>query len=75
VTMYQVEVIREQRKFFYVENSTREAARLDAEELIDSPDAGPWQLDDDDIIMVAARVPSGETFWTGGPHGDWKTAT
>jgi hypothetical protein len=75
VTVYRVDVTREYALTFYVEQTTLEAAKIDAAELVDGEfDRSDWTPGDLDISLRAARVPTDEPFWTGGPHGYWKDA-
>lgn len=57
---------------YWVENSTLEAARIDAENLVDSPGVPAWDASSDEIELTRMVPRKGQQFWTGGPHGCWK---
>jgi hypothetical protein len=72
---YEVEVLETRKTRYFVMSHTPSEACNDVEDLYDSDDAHPWDVEVDiHVVSTPAQIPAGERVWTGGPEGQWATA-
>lgn len=71
MTMYAVDVRREERATVFIEADSLEEAEEAAPEVVDSREW--WSDEDYEVEGFEAFPRPGQRYWTGGVMGDWAT--